>query len=160
MRTPGRTIYVDADACPVKDEVYRVARRYRWRVFVVANQPITTPSIPRVFTIMVDQGPDVADDYIAERAGPGDIVVTADIPLAARALDKDARVLGFKGREFTPASIGDALGSRALSEHLREIGVQTGGPAPMGKGDRSRFLQKLDELVHTIQRELSNGGVA
>ena len=148
-----RTIYVDADACPVKGEAYKVGRRYRWRVFVVSNQPIQTPSLPGVFTIQVSQGADVADDYIADKAGPGDVVVTADIPLAARALDKGARVLGVRGREFTAASIGAALAGRELSQHLRETGVMTGGAAPFSPKDRSRFLGKLDELVQATQRE-------
>ena len=152
-----RTIYIDADGCAVKDEVYKVAKRYRWRVMLVANQPIQTPSQPLVFSVMVSQGADVADDYIVERAGPGDIVVTADIPLAARALEKQARVLGPKGREFTPDSIGEALASRALSQQLREMGVMTGGPAPMAKADRSRFLGKLDELINAIQRQSADG---
>ncbi len=147
-----RTIYIDADACPVKGEVYKVGRRYRWRVFVVSNQAIHTPSIPGVFTIQVSQGADVADDYIAEKAGPGDIVITADIPLAARALDKGARVLGTRGREFTPEGIGEALAGRELSQHLRETGVMTGGAPPMTQHDRSRFLGKLDELIQAIQR--------
>jgi len=147
-----KTIYIDADACPVKDETYKVAKRYRWRLFAVANQPINTPSFPGFFSIMVSQGADVADDYIADKCGPGDIVITADIPLAARCLDEGARVLGIKGKEFTPSSIGDALAGRELSQHLRESGVMTGGPAPMGQRDRSRFLSKLDELVNAVQR--------
>lgn len=147
-----RTIYVDADACPVKGEVYKVGRRYRWRIFVVANQPIQTPSVPGIFTIQVSQGADVADDYIADKASPGDIVVTADIPLAARALDKGARVLGVRGREFTPDRIGEALAGRELSQHLRETGVMTGGAPPMSQRDRSRFLGKLDGLIQAIQR--------
>lgn len=146
------TIYIDADGCAVKDEVYRVAQRYRWPVVVVANRHLHTPSSPLISAVVVGDGDDVADDYIAERAGRGDIVITADIPLAARALEKEARALGPKGREFTPDSIGDALASRALSQHLREIGVMTGGPAPMARKDRSRFLGKLDELVNAIQR--------
>lgn len=152
-----KTIYIDADACPVKDETYKVARRYGWRVFVVANQPINTPSIPMVFSIMVSQGADVADDYIVDKAGEGDVVITADIPLAARCLDKGARVLGFKGREFTEASIGDALASRELSQNLREMGVMTGGPAPMSQKHRSRFLEQLDQIVNAIIRAVDAG---
>ncbi len=148
-----RTIYVDADACAVKSEVYKVARRYRWRVFIVANQPINTPSIPNVFTIMVSQGADAADDYIADKTGVGDIVVTSDIPLAARALEQGSRVLGQKGREFVADTIGEALASRELGQHLRELGVETGGPAPMRQKDRSRFLGKLDQLINAIQRQ-------
>ncbi|TNF33536.1 MAG: YaiI/YqxD family protein [Deltaproteobacteria bacterium] len=148
-----RTIYIDADGCPVKDEVYKVARRYGWRVFVVANTPIHTPSQPRLFTIQVGDGPDVADDYIAERAGAGDIVVSTDIPLAARVLPHGARVVTFKGHERTAADIGDALAGRELSQNLREAGVMTGGPAPMTARDRSRVLERLDLLVNTIARE-------
>jgi uncharacterized protein YaiI (UPF0178 family) len=100
----------------------------------------------------VGRGDDVADDYIVERAEPGDIVVTADLPLAARALDRGARALSPKGREFTEESIGDFLASRTLSQQLREMGVATGGPAPMGRDDRSRFLDKLDALINAVQR--------
>jgi uncharacterized protein YaiI (UPF0178 family) len=148
-----RTFYIDADACPVKDETYKVGRRYGWLVVVVANQRINTPSSPLIQSVVVASGADVADDYIAERAGQGDIVVTVDIPLAARCLENGARVVGSKGREFKADSIGDALGSRALSEHLRDMGIQTGGPAPLTKRDRSTFLGKLDQLVHAIHRK-------
>ncbi len=148
-----RTIYVDADACSVKDEVYKVAKRFQWRVFVVANQFIQTPNTPLISAVRVGKGADVADDWIAERAGEGDVIITSDIPLAARGLEKQARVLGPKGREFSEASIGDALASRGLAEHLREIGVMTGGPAPMSKKDRSRFLGKLDEVMNAIVRK-------
>lgn len=152
-----RTIYIDADACPVKAETYKVGQRYGWRMFVVANQPIDTPAVRNLFNIMVSQGADVADDYIAERAGPGDIVVTADIPLAGRALEKGARALGIKGSEFTPDSIGDALAGRELSQNLREAGVMTGGPAPFSPRDRSRFAGKLDQLVNAIVKEHGEG---
>ena len=148
-----KTIYIDADACPVKDETYRVAGRYGWSTFVVANQFINTPASRRIFCIRVGDGMDEADDWIAQRAEPGDIVITADIPLAARVLEKQARALGPRGREFTPDSIGDALASRALSQDLREMGVDAGGQAPMAKKDRSLFLQKLDQLINAIQRE-------
>jgi uncharacterized protein YaiI (UPF0178 family) len=146
------TIYIDADACSVKDEIYRVAKRYRWPTIVVANQYMPTPSTPLISSVVVAQGSDVADDYIAERAGPGDIVVTADIPLAARGLENGARVLGSRGREFTEDAIGEALASRELSQQLREMGIMGTGPAPMAKKDRSRFLEKLDQLVHSVQR--------
>lgn len=155
-----RTIYVDADACPVKDEVYKVARRYGWRVLVVANQPINTPRSPLIVAITVGAGADVADDFIAERVGPGDIVITSDVPLADRALKKDARVVGARGREFTRDSIGDALASRDLAEHLREIGIQSGGPPPLGKKDRSAFLGKLDQLVNAVIRKHGRGDEA
>ncbi len=147
-------IYVDADACPVKDEVYKVAARYQWDVLVVANQYIQVPRSPRISAVMVAQGEDVADDYIAERCGVGDIVVTSDIPLAARSLEQKARVVGPKGKEFTSDNIGNALSGRDLSQQLREMGVMTGGPAPMDKKARSRFLSKLDELVHAAKRDV------
>ena len=147
------TIYIDADGCPVKDETYKVARRYQLRVRLVANRPLQVPVSPLIDSVAVGQGFDEADDWIVDHATAGDIVITADIPLAARCLDQGARVLGPKGRAFTEASIGDALASRELSQHLREMGIQTGGRAPMGKKDRSRFLAKLDELVHAIRRD-------
>ena len=149
-----KTIYIDADACPVKKETYRVAARYHWSTFVVANQFINTPASQIIFCIRVGDGMDEADDWIVERAEPGDIVITSDIPLAARVLEKGARALGAKGREFTEESIGDALASRALSQDLREMGVETGGPSPMAGKDRSLFLQKLDQMINTAQREL------
>lgn len=146
--------YVDADACPVKEELYRVARRYELKVFVVANSPLRVPADELIELIVVRGGFDVADDWIAERAGMGDIVITADIPLAGRCLERGARVLGPKGLEFTEDSIGDALATRALLDMLRQSGEFGGGPAPFAKADRSRFLSKLDELVHAARRDL------
>ncbi|MEC9072242.1 MAG: YaiI/YqxD family protein [Myxococcota bacterium] len=146
------TIYIDADACSVKAETYKVAVRYNWPVRVVANQYIQTPRTPLIVCIMVGQGADVADDWIADRSAPGDVVITNDIPLASRCLDKGARVLGQKGHEFTPESIGDALAGRELSQNLREMGVMTGGPRPMAQKDRSRFLGKLDEILVDLDR--------
>ena len=145
------TIYVDADACPVKDEVYRVARRYAIRVAVVANAPLRVPTGGQV-ELVVCPGFGAADDWIAEQAGPGDVVVTADIPLAARCLAKDARVLDPKGRPFTDNDIGSALALRGLLDELRQGGAVTGGPAPMTPKDRSRFLSKLDEAVNAVRR--------
>ncbi len=148
------TIYIDGDACPVKSETYKVAERYKLTVYVVSNSHLQLPGSPRILGITVGQELDAADDWIAERAGAGDIVITGDIPLAARCLASGARVLGLKGRAFTEDSIGDALASRALWQHLRESGVETGGgPAPMDRRDRSRFLSRLDELVNAIQRD-------
>src|SRR3954471_481616 len=144
-------IYIDADACPVKDEVYRVARRYALPVKVVANAPLRVPADASV-ELVVRPGFGAADDWIAEQAGAGDIVVTADIPLAARCLARDARVLGPKGHEFTDSDIGDALATRALLDELRQGGVVTGGPAAMTPRDRSRFLSKLDEVVNAVRR--------
>src|SRR3954466_15078606 len=148
-------IYVDADACPVKDEVYRVARRYAIDVYVVANAPIRVPREDRIELVGVKGGFDAADDWIAERVGPGDIAITADIPLADRCLRRGARVLGPRGDEFTEDAIGDALATRALLDMLRQSGEIGGGPAPFGKADRSRFLSKLDEMIHAISRGMS-----
>jgi uncharacterized protein YaiI (UPF0178 family) len=145
------TIYVDADACPVKAEVYRVARRYRLRVVVVANAPLRVPTDP-LFELVVRPGFGAADDWIAEQAGPGDVVITADVPLAARCLGPGARVLSPRGHEFTDNDIGAALATRDLLEELRQGGAVTGGPAPMTPRDRSRFLSKLDDLVNAVRR--------
>jgi uncharacterized protein YaiI (UPF0178 family) len=144
-------IYIDADACPVKEEVYRVADRYQMRVAVVANAPLRVPANDRV-ELVVRPGFGAADDWIAEQAGLGDIVITADIPLAARCLAKDARVLGPKGHAFTDNDIGSALALRNLMDELRQGGAVTGGPAPMTPRDRSRFLAKLDEMINAVRR--------
>src|SRR5437660_9328831 len=145
------TLYIDADACPVKDEVYRVARRYGMAVKVVANAPVRVPADPMV-ELVVRPGFGAADDWIAEQAGPGDVVITADIPLAARCLAKGSLVLGPKGHPFTDNDIGSALAMRGLMEELRQGGALTGGPAPMTPKDRSRFLSKLDEAVQAVRR--------
>jgi uncharacterized protein YaiI (UPF0178 family) len=145
------TIFVDADACPVKHEIYRVARRYFVRVVVVANAPLRVPSDTRV-ELTVCPGFGAVDDWIAEQAGLGDIVVTADIPLAARCLAKGARVLDPKGHPFTDNEIGAALATRELREGLRHRGIVTGGPVPVRPKDRSRFLSTLDEAVHAARR--------
>ena len=140
-------LYIDADACPVKEEVYRVADRYKLQVFVVSNSWIRTPQSSRVTSVVVDAGPDIADDWIAERAGPKDIVITADIPLAQRSLAAGAQALHPTGRVFTLDNIGGALASRAIGEHLRSMGEITGGPKPFAPADRSKFLQALDIAV-------------
>jgi uncharacterized protein YaiI (UPF0178 family) len=145
-------IFVDADACPVKDEVYKVAARYGLKTVVVSNSFIRTPASAQIEFVMVEAGADVADDWIADRVEPGDIVVTNDIPLADRALKKDAAALASNGRPFTPDSIGQALASRAIAEHVRSMGEFTGGPRPFERADRSRFLQALDEAVHRQRR--------
>lgn len=150
------TVYVDADACPVKQEVYRVARRHGLRVAVVANAPLRVPADPLI-ELVVRPGFGAADDWIAREAGPCDIVVTADIPLAARCLARGARVLDPKGRPFTDNDIGSALAMRDLMGALRQGGAVTGGPAPMTAKDRSRFLAKLDEAIVAVRRELSPG---
>ena len=146
-------IYVDGDACPVKDETYVVGRRYGVPVAIVAHTPIRVPDGIALELILVERGLDAADDWIAEHAGEGDVVVTGDLPLAARCLDKGARVLGTSGRVFTEDSIGDLVGTRNLKEHLRGAGMISGGPPPMTARDRSRFLSKLDEIVQKSLRE-------
>jgi uncharacterized protein YaiI (UPF0178 family) len=145
-------LFVDADACPVKDEVYRVAARYGLETLVVSNSWIRTPREGRVTPVVVEAGPDIADDWIAERAGPGDVVITADIPLAGRVLKGGALALNPNGRPFTADNIGGALASRAVGEHLRSFGEITGGPAPFTPSDRSRFLQALDAAVVKARR--------
>jgi uncharacterized protein YaiI (UPF0178 family) len=150
--TAGPRIFIDADACPVKDEIYKVARRYGLQVYVVANAFIMTPREPLIERVIVDAGPDIADDWIADNAAAGDIVVTADIPLASRCLAVKALVLDSRGRLFTEDSIGSALAGRAIGEHLRSMGEMTSGPRPFGPADRSRFLQALDEAVHRSRR--------
>jgi uncharacterized protein YaiI (UPF0178 family) len=147
-------LYVDADACPVKNEVYKVARRYGVKVFVVANAPIFVPREDLIESVVVRGGFDAADDWIVERIGPGDIAITSDIPLAERCLQRGARVLGPKGNEFTEGAIGGALATRALLDMLRQSGEFGGGPAPFVNADRSRFLSKLDELIHAARRDL------
>ena len=146
------TLYVDADACPVKDEVYRVAQRYGLPVFVVCNSWIRVPASPLIRLEVVDAGPDVADDWIAERARPGDIVITADIPLAGRTLAAGAQALHPAGRPFTADNIGGALAGRAVGEHLRSMGEVTRGPPAFAPADRSRFLQALDAAVVKARR--------
>ena len=148
-------IYVDADACPVKEEVYRVAGRYGLPVLLVANAPLRVPPDSGVEMIAVGAGLDAADDWIAEHVRAGDVVVTADIPLAARCLRVGARVLGNDGRPFTEDSIGGALATRELKSHLRETGLTTGGPRPLAARDRSRFASRLDQLVQAGLRDQS-----
>ena len=147
---PTPTIFVDADACPVKEEVYKVARRTGCPVRVVANSFIRTP--PDVTLTVVDAGPDVADDYIAGHLVAGDIVITNDIPLAGRTLKAGGAALGATGKAFTEASIGSALAHRDLMEHLRSFGEMTGGPKPFSAQDRSRFLSALDAMVTKAKR--------
>ncbi len=141
------TLFIDADACPVKDEVYKVATRCQLPVLVVSNSWIRTPALKLVSLVVVDEGPDVADDWIAERAGAEDIVITADIPLAARVLKAGGQAIHPTGRAFTTDNIGSALAGRAVGEHLRSMGEITGGPKPFTGADRSKFLQALDAAV-------------
>ncbi len=150
-------IFVDGDGCPVKDETYVVATRYGVPVALVANSRLSVPEGLGVEMVLVDQAPDAADDWIVENVRPGDVVVTADIPLAARCLEAGARVLGTTGRIFGEDSIGNLLATRDLKEHLREAGVMSGGPPSMAAKDRSRFLSKLDELVQMGLREHQSG---
>ncbi|MBV8651076.1 MAG: YaiI/YqxD family protein [Alphaproteobacteria bacterium] len=148
-------VYVDADACPVRQEVFEVAGRYGLTVFVVTAGTVRVPIDPRIRLALVEEGADAADNWIAERIGPGDICITADVPLAARCLKRGARALGPTGRRFTPDNIGAALAARDLAAHLREIGAGGKGPDPLTKRDRSRFLQELDGLIQAIRREAS-----
>lgn len=145
-------IHVDADGCPVKQEVYRVAKRCGVHVHVVANTWMQIPAGPGVEMVVVSDGFDAADDWIVEHAEALDVVVTADIPLAARCVAKRAIVIDPKGRRFTEADIGSALASRDLMAHLRESGLITGGPAPFKDRDRSQFLQALDTAIQQARR--------
>ena len=146
-------IYIDADSCPVKQEVYRVADRYQLDVTLVANSRMHVPSEQRVTLMVVKGGFDAADDWIVEHIGIQDIVVTADILLADRCLKKGALVVGPTGKPFTAESIGSAVAIRDLMAELRSSGEMTGGPAPLKKQDRSRFLHQLDEMIQLIRRE-------
>ena len=146
------TIYVDADACPAKPEIYRVAGRHAVKVFVVSNSFLQVPQDPLVERVVVSGGFDAADDWIAERAGRGAIVVTADIPLAHRCVTAGAEVIGPTGKPFTKASIGMALATRNLMEDLRAMGDVTGGPKPFSAKDRSAFLSALDVAINRLKR--------
>lgn len=144
---------MDADACPVKQEVYRVADRYKLSVTLVAGSWMRIPNGTQITLKVVDQGMDAADDWIAEHLEPDDIVITGDIPLAARCVERGAYVLGPSGKPFTDDNIGPALATRDLLSKLREVGEVTGGPPPFDKRDRSRFLQELDKAVNQIRRK-------
>jgi len=148
-------IYIDADACPVKQEVYRVAGRCGLNVTLVANSRMRVPNERWITLEVVDDGFDAADDWIVEHVERFDIVITADVPLASRCLKKGARVIGSTGKPFTEANIGQAVATRDLLADLRGAGEITGGPPPLGKRDRSRFLQKLDEVIQAVRREQS-----
>lgn len=150
-------VYVDADACPVKAEVYRVAERHGCRVFVVSNSPMMVPRDAFIERVVVPSGPDVADDWIAERATARDVVVTADIPLADRCVKAGAAVLAPNGKSFTASSIGMALATRNLMDQLRGSGEVTGGPRPFGPRDRSEFLGALDRAINRIKRGVAPG---
>jgi uncharacterized protein len=148
-------LYIDADACPVKDEVYKVGVRYGLKIYVVANAFIQIPGHILIERIVVDAGADEADNWIAERCSTGDIVITQDIPLADRALKAGAQAIGNTGKPFTKDSIGSALAGREIGEHLRAMGVQTSGPRSFSNADRSRFLQELDAMVHRAKRAIA-----
>lgn len=146
-------IFVDADACPVKEEVMRVAKRHDLQVHMVGNTWMRVGNDPSVNRVVVSEGADVADDWIADHIGPGDISVTTDIPLAARCLEKGARVLGPTGKPFTEDGIGMALAMRELSAHLRDTGEIKGYNPSFTRKDRSQFLQALEETIRSIGRE-------
>jgi uncharacterized protein YaiI (UPF0178 family) len=146
-------IFVDADACPVKPEVYRVASRYSLDVTLVANSWMRVPNEQWITLEVVKDGFDAADDWIVAHVQPHDIVVTADIPLASRCLKEGARVIGTTGKPFTENNIGHVVATRDLLLALRGAGEITGGPPPLKKRDRSRFLQQLDEVIQTIRRK-------
>ncbi len=146
------TVYVDADACPVKPEIYKVAERHRVKVFVVSNSFMQVPQSPLIERVVVSAGFDAADDWIAERARRGAIVITADIPLAHRCVMAGAEVIGPTGKPFTEASIGMALATRNLMEDLRAMGDVTGGPRSFSAKDRSAFLSTLDVAINRLKR--------
>ena len=145
-------LYIDADACPVKDEAVRVAERYELTIHFVSNAYMRLPEGPLIKRVVVTDGPDAADDWIVAHIGKRDIAVTADIPLASRCLKVGARVIGPTGKPFTEAGIGMALAMRDLSAHLRETGASKGYNASFTRADRSRFLQALEEAVQAIRR--------
>ena len=146
------TVFIDADACPVKDETYKVAARYGLKTYVVANAFMQIPASPLIERVIVDAGPDIADDWIAERATAGDIVITNDIPLAERVLASGAAAIAPNGRPFTANSIGSAIAQRAIMEQIRSTGEITGGPRPFSAADRSQFLQAMDQAVQAELR--------
>jgi uncharacterized protein YaiI (UPF0178 family) len=148
-------IFVDADACPVKPEIYRVAERYGLKVYVVANSFMAVPRSDMIERVIVSEGPDVADNWIAERAGPSDIVVTADVPLAGRCVRKGATVIGTTGKLFDEDSIGMAVATRDLMADLRSAGATTRGSPPLSRQDISRFLSALDLAVTRLKRKLA-----
>src|SRR5436305_3006376 len=150
------TIYIDADACPVKDEVYKVARRYAMKVFVAANSTMRVPADP-LFELIVRPGFGAADDWIAGAIGPYDVCVTSDVPLAARCVAAGAVALDPKGRLFNADTIGEAVAHRDLMEELRAAGEAGGGPSAMTAKDRSRFLSRLDEAVNAARRAAPQG---
>jgi len=146
-------IYIDADACPVKEEVYRVAERYGLNVTLVSNSRMRVPAGPRIRLEVVSDGFDAADNWIVEHVARFDIVITADIPLASRCLKQGALVIGTSGKPFTEANIGQVVATRDLLADLRVAGEVTGGPRPITQRDRSQFLQSLDAAIQTVKRK-------
>jgi uncharacterized protein len=151
------TLYIDADACPVKQEIYRIAERHALKgtslkVYVVSNSPIAVPRDPLIERVVVGAGMDEADNWIAERARAGDIVVTADVPLASRCVKSNAEVIAPNGKAFTADSIGMTLATRNLLDSLRSAGEVTGGPKPFAPRDRSAFLSALDQAIVRLKR--------
>ena len=153
-KQPAIRIFVDADACPVKNEVYRVAERYGLKVFVVANSFMNVPRSELIERVIVPEGPDAADDWIADRATEYDIVITADVPLAGRCVKTEASVLSPTGKPFDDNSIGMALATRDLMTGLRSVGAVTRGPPPLSRQDISRFLSALDLAVVRLKRKM------
>lgn len=145
-------VYIDADGCPVKEETYKVAERYKIPVVVVANQYLNIPLNPLISMEVVTGGFDAADDWIFEASKKNDIVITVDILLAERCVKKGVRVLGHKGEEFTEDNIGSAVASRELMQNLRHMGEMRGGPAPMDKKFRSKYLSTLDQIIQSLKR--------
>lgn len=143
-------LYIDADACPVKNEIYKATGKYKITVHVVSNSFMSVPEEDRIHLVVVDKGPDEADNWIADNVKEGDIVVTADIPLASRCIKNGARVLDTRGKEFTEDSIGSAVASRDLNDHLRMMGVISGGPPPMAKKNKSDFISKLHQVMQAL----------
>ena len=153
---PAIRIFVDADACPVKNEVYKVAERYGLKVFVVANSFMNVPRDDMIERVIVSEGPDIADDWIVERAGDNDIVITADIPLAGRCVRNGVTVISPTGKPFDDNSMGMALATRDLMTDLRSAGAVTRGPAPLARQDISRFLSALDLAVTKLKRKIGS----
>jgi uncharacterized protein YaiI (UPF0178 family) len=145
-------IYVDADACPVKEQIYRVAERYGLDVIIAANARMRLPDQAGVELVVIPGSFDVVDDWIAEHVASGDIVATADIDLAGRVVDRGAICLDFRGKEFTPDALGGLLASREVAQYLRGLGEYGGGPPPLTPRDRGRFASKLDEIVNRLRR--------
>ena len=152
---PAIRVFVDADACPVKNEVYRVAERHGLKVYVVANSFMNVPRSDLIERVIVSEGPDIADNWITERAGENDIVITADIPLAGRCVRNGAVVISPTGKPFDDNSMGMALATRDLMTDLRSAGATTRGPAPLSRQDISRFLSAMDLAVTRLRRKLN-----